>query len=311
MRKFFTHEVKIAITAILALVLLFFGLRYLKGMNLFGTDKCYYVKTNAISGLSIASPVYVNGYKVGSVKDIDFNYKNGDDIVLALDLDKDLCVPFGSVAYVVPSMLGGTTVELHLGEGGRICQPGDTILGGVDSGIMSKAAGMLPAIENMMPKLDSILARVNILLADPAVDASLHNVENITSQLTTSTQELNKMMTEVNKNLPALMSNANSAMGNVSNLTDNLNKTVENMDLDNMMANLQTTLDNVKLLTNKLNSKDGTIGALVNDRALYDNLNTSLSSLNTTLTSTNALMEDLKAHPKRYVHFSVFGKKDK
>ena len=311
MRKFFTHEVKIAITAICALVLLFFGLRYLKGMNLFGTDKCYYVKTNGISGLSVASPVYVNGFKVGSVKDIDFNYKNGDNIVIALDLDKQLSVPFGSVAYVVPSMLGGTTVELHLGQSSKICQPGDTILGGVDSGILSKAAGMLPTIEGMMPKLDSILTRVNSILGDPSVDASLHNIEFITTQLRTSSQELNTLMTEVNGNLPAIMSNANSAMGDVSKLTDNLNTKLDNADLDKMLTNLSAALDNVNQLTAKLNSKDGTAGALINDRAAYDNLNASLSSLNTTLTSANALMEDLKANPKRYVHFSIFGKKDK
>lgn len=318
MKKFFTNEVKIALTAIIALVLLFFGLRYLKGLSLFGTDKCYYVKTDNVSGLASACPVYANGYKVGTVNRIIFNYQNGDEIVIALDLDKQFNLPEGSFAAIVPSLMGGTTVELTLGQSGKICQPGDTIFGGVDGGILSKAANLMPSIERMMPKLDSILGRVNSLLQDPAVDGSLNNVEEITAQLRTTSTKLNTMMSSINGELPGLMQGAKSSMQNVNELTGNVNRITSNvdkmtssMDLEKTVANLDATLTNLKTLTERLNSDKGTLGALMNDKSLYNNLNTSIESLNATLKSTDSLVTDLKAHPKRYVHFSVFGKKDK
>lgn len=311
MKKFFTNEVKIALTAILALVLLFFGLRYLKGLSLFGTDKCYYVKTDNVSGLASACPVYANGYKVGTVNRIIFNYENGDEIVLALDLDKKFNLPEGSFAAIVPSLMGGTTVELTLGKSGKICQPGDTIFGGVDGGILSKAADLMPTIQNMMPKLDSILARVNTLLQDTALDMTVENVGAISSQLKSTTSQLNTMMASINRELPGLMQGAKSSLKNIDDLTGNLNSAVSKVDLEKTIANIDATLANVKSVTDKLSSDKGTLGALMNDRSLYNNLNTSMQSLNSTLRSTDSLVTDLKSHPKRYVHFSVFGKKDK
>lgn len=311
MKKFFTNEVKIALTAILALVLLFFGLRYLKGLSLFGTDKCYYVKTDNVSGLASACPVYANGFKVGTVNRIIFNYENGDEIVLALDLDEKFNLPEGSFAAIVPSLMGGTTVELTLGKSGKICQPGDTIFGGVDGGILSKAADLMPTIQNMMPKLDSILARVNTLLQDTALDMTVENVGAISSQLKSTTSQLNTMMASINRELPGLMQGAKSSLKNIDDLTDNLNSAVSKVDLEKTIANIDATLANVKSVTDKLSSDKGTLGALMNDRSLYNNLNTSMQSLNSTLRSTDSLVTDLKSNPKRYVHFSVFGKKDK
>lgn len=311
MKKFFTNEVKIALTAILALVLLFFGLRYLKGLSLFGTDKCYYVKTDNVSGLASACPVYANGFKVGTVNRIIFNYENGDEIVLALDLDKKFNLPEGSFAAIVPSLMGGTTVELTLGKSGKICHPGDTIFGGVDGGILSKAADLMPTIQNMMPKLDSILARVNTLLQDTALDMTVENVGAISSQLKSTTSQLNTMMASINRELPGLMQGAKSSLKNIDDLTGNLNSAVSKVDLEKTIANIDATLANVKSVTDKLSSDKGTLGALMNDRSLYNNLNTSMQSLNSTLRSTDSLVTDLKSNPKRYVHFSVFGKKDK
>ncbi|MDO5446291.1 MAG: MlaD family protein [Prevotellaceae bacterium] len=311
MKKFFSNEVKIAITAILALVLLFFGLRYLKGLSLFGTDKCYYVRTNNVSGLATACPVYANGFKVGTVHDIIFNYQNGDEIIVALNLDRKFNLPEGSFAAVVPSLMGGTTVELTLGKSKKICQPGDTIFGGVDGGILSKAADLMPSIQSMMPKLDSILGRINTLLGDTAVDMTLDNVEYISAQLRTTTSQLNTMMATINRDLPGLMTDAKSSLKNVSNITTNVDKMTSNLDLEKTVADINATLANVKTVTDKLSSDKGTLGAFMNDRSLYNNLNTSMENLNTTIKSADSLVTDLKAHPKRYVHFSIFGKKDK
>ena len=170
----------------------------------------------------------------------------------------------------------------------------------MQSGLMSKASDMVPQIEKMLPKLDSILASVNALLADPTLSRSLHNVEDITAGLTTTAGELNKLTVSLNRQLPAIMSKADGVMANADTLTHNLST----LDLASTMAKVDQTLRNVEQMTAKLNSNEGTLGLLMRDAELYNNLNS-------TMAHADSLMIDLKSHPKRYVHFSVFGKKDK
>ena len=159
---------------------------------------------------------------------------------------------------------------------------------------------MLPEIERMLPKLDSILASVNALLADPALSHSLHNVEDITTGLTTTANELNRLTASLNKQVPGMLQKADGMLENTQQLTDNLNQ----LDLAKTMAGVNATLSNVEQMTAALNSREGTLGLLMRDPQLYLNLNATMSHA-------DSLMMDLKQHPKRYVHFSLFGKKDK
>ena len=152
----------------------------------------------------------------------------------------------------------------------------------------------------MLPKLDSILGSLNTLLADPALAQSLHNVQTITGNLTTSTAELNKLMASLNKGVPVMMAKADGVLDNTHKLTSNLAA----IDIQNTMRQVDQTINNVQELTAKLNSNEGTLGLLLNDRQLYLNLNK-------TLVSADTLLNNLREHPKRYVHFSLFGKKDK
>ena len=152
----------------------------------------------------------------------------------------------------------------------------------------------------MLPKLDSILTSVNTLLADPALAQSLHNVQTITDNLTTSSAELNTLMKQINRNVPTMMAKANSVLNNTDKLTGNLAA----LDLQSTKLQVDQTIANVQQLTAKLNSKDNTLGLLMNDASLYNNLNTTMRSADT-------LLVNLREHPKRYVHFSIFGKKDK
>ena len=152
----------------------------------------------------------------------------------------------------------------------------------------------------MLPKLDSILTSVNTLLADPALAQSLHNVQTITDNLTTSSAELNTLMKQINRNVPTMMAKANSVLNNTDKLTGNLAA----LDLQSTKQQVDQTIANVQQLTAKLNSKDNTLGLLMNDASLYNNLNTTMRSADT-------LLVNLREHPKRYVHFSIFGKKDK
>ena len=299
--KNFSKEIQIALVAIVGVVVLYFGLQFLKGLTVFSTDSNYYVKFKDISGLSASSPVYANGYRVGVVEDIVYDFDGEGDIVAVVGLNKEMRMPQGTTADIVSDLLGNIKLELRLGDrvAGTLA-PGDTIIGGQEQGAMAKAAEIIPQVQSLLPKLDSILVSVNALLADPAIANSLHNIDQITGSLTNPSRELNRLTASLNQQMPQMLENADGMLANANNLTRNLNE----MNLAATMQKVDNTLRNVEQMTAKLNSNDGTIGLLMRDPELYNNLNA-------TMMHADSLMIDLKRHPKRYVHFSVFGKKDK
>ena len=298
--KKFSKEIQIALVAVVGIIVLYFGLQFLKGMTLFSTDNRYFVKFQDVSGLSVASPIFANGYRVGVVETIDFNYGNTSEIVASIGVDKNMQVPKGSRAEIATDLMGNVKVQLVLGNvADGVVAPGDTITGGQQVGAMGKAADMIPTIQQMLPKLDSILASVNTLLADPAIASSLHNVDQITANLSRTSQDLSQLTAQLNRQMPQMLKNADGVLANTNQITKNLNE----LDIAATMTSVNTTLKNVEQMTATLNSKEGTLGLLMRDPGLYNNLNS-------TMMHADSLMMDLKQHPKRYVHFSVFGKKD-
>lgn len=299
--KYFTKEVKIALVAIAGVVVLFFGMNFLKGLNIFSSEDNYYVQFSDITGLSSSSPVYADGFKVGVVKDIIYDYSHTEGSKVLIGVDKQLRIPQGSSAEIVSDMLGNVKVNLLLANNPREkVAPGGLIKGMINDGAMGKLQDMVPAVEKMLPKLDSIMTSLNAILADPAIRQSLHNVQTITGNLTTSTAQLNTLMAGLNKNVPGMMAKANNVLDNTETLTANLAA----VDVASTMRQVDQTIANVQQLTAKLNSKEGSLGLLMNDTQLYDNLNS-------TMRNADSLVIDLRQHPKRYVHFSVFGRKDK
>ena len=299
--KYFTKEVKIALVAIAGVVVLFFGMNFLKGLNIFSSEDNYYVQFSDITGLSSSSPVYADGFKVGVVKDIIYDYSHTEGSKVLIGVDKQLRIPQGSSAEIVSDMLGNVKVNLLLANNPREkVAPGGLIKGMINDGAMGKLQDMVPAVEKMLPKLDSIMTSLNAILADPAIRKSLHNVQAITDNLTTSTAQLNTLMAGLNKNVPGMMAKANNVLDNTETLTANLAA----VDVASTMRQVDQTIANVQQLTAKLNSKEGSLGLLMNDTQLYDNLNS-------TMRNADSLVIDLRQHPKRYVHFSVFGRKDK
>lgn len=299
--KYFTKEVKIAIVAIVGLVVLFLGMNFLKGLELFSSDNRYYISFRDISGLSSSSPIYADGYKVGVVRGIVYDYSQSKDIIVEADINKDMRIPKGSSAEIVSDLMGNVKVNLLLASNPRErVNPGETIVGGINDGAMGQMKDLIPVVQDMLPKLDSILASVNLLLQDPAIANSLHNVETVTGNLTVSTRRLNTLLGTLNSRMPGLLAKADGVMDNAQVVTSNLSK----VDVEGTMSKVNATLDNVQAFTDQLNNNNGSLGLLMRDPNLYYNLNA-------TVKSADSLLIDLKSHPKRYVHFSVFGRKDK
>ena len=307
--KIFNREVKIALTAIVAIVLVYLLINFMKGINVFKSSNTYYVCFDNIAGLAVSNAVYANGYPVGIVRGIQYDYGNHERVVVAIELDKEMHMPRGTRAELVTSLMGGVTMSLMLGPNptDNLAQ-GDTISGGLHEGAVEKVEAMMPAVIDMLPKLDSIVSNLARLSADPALAQTLRNTAEITNNLRRTSAKLDAM---VGRDLPQMMQNLNKTSRNVERLSNNLaaiNLQETMNEVNASLAEVKQFSANINALTNdlnsKLNSRDNTFGLLLNDRKLYDNLNRTVSSA-------DSLLINVKAHPKRYVHFSIFGKKDK
>ena len=297
--KYFTKEVKIGLAGIVALFMLIYGINYLKGINIFKPSSYYYVKYNNINGLAVSSPVYADGFKIGTVRDIYYNYHSPGHVTVEVEMDTDMRIPKGSTAELVTEMLGTVKMNLLLANNPRErYQVGDTIPGVLNNGLMEAVTQtLMPQMEKMLPRLDSILVSLNTILADPNIPATLKSAQKTMANLEVTTQQFNVLM---KNDIPQLTGKLNTIGDNFVTISNNL----KGIDYAATFNKIDATLANVKSVTEKLNSKDNTIGLLLNDSSLYKNLSN---------TGANAasLLDDLKTHPKRYVHFSLFGKKEK
>lgn len=296
--KYITKEVRIGIAGIAALCILVYGINYLKGIHLFKPTSYFYVKFENINGLTKSSPVFADGYSVGIVRNLYYDYTHPGNVVAEIDVDPDLRIPKGSTAELAAEMLGGVRMNLLLANNPREkYEIGDTIPGNLNNGMLEQVSNLMPQIEKMLPKLDSILTSLNTVLGDPAIPATLHNVQNLTASMANTSRQLEKVM---NNDIPQLTGKLNTIGDNFATISSNLKE----IDYAAAMQRVDSTLANVKMITDKLTQKDNTVGLLLNDPALYNNLSS-------TAANAASLLEDLKSHPKRYVHFSLFGKKDK
>lgn len=304
-----SKEVKIALTAIVATVLLIVGINFLKGVNVFKSSNSYYVRFTDVAGLVVSTPVYANGYPVGIVREVQYDYGRTDRVVVRIELDKNMHVPAGTRAELATELMGGVKMALVLGANPTaLLSPGDTLSGGMHQGAMSQLEGMIPTLVALMPKLDSIMTNLNALTASPALQQTLQNTAALTANLSETSRTLNAV---AQHDLQPLAQGLGRSADNVEKITGQLAAA----DLAGTVGQAKATLESAgrltqslessaTLLEGKLSSRDNTLGLLLNDSAAYQNLNSTLSHA-------DSLMIDLKAHPKRYVHFSVFGKKDK
>ena len=292
--KYITKEVRIGIAGIVALCVLIYGINWLKGIHMFQPSSYFYAKFENVNGLTKSSPVFADGI----VRDIYYDYAKPGNVIVEVELDTELRIPKGSTAELVSELMGGVRMNILLANNPREKYAvGDTIPGTMNNGMMESAAKLIPKVEEMLPKLDSILISLNNILGDKSIPATLHSIEKTTANLAVVSSQVKGLMSN---DIPQLTSKLNTIGDNFVVISGNLKE----IDYAATFKKIDETLANVKILTEKLNSKDNTLGLLFNDPTLYNNLNA-------TTENAASLLEDLKEHPKRYVHFSLFGKKDK
>lgn len=292
------REVKIGITGVVALIVLFFGMKFLKGVDLFSSNELYYISFSDAKGLSKSSTVYADGYNIGIVSNVLYDYNHPGNVLVEISVDEDVKIPHGTIAVLDEAMLGGCTLNMTMGPNpANRYLPGDTIVGSTANGLMSAAADVMPKVEKVLEHVDSLIQTLNQLASSPQLPRILQNAESITASLDESSKQLNNLL---KNDIPNMTASFNKVGKNVVTLTDNLNQ----LELQATLNRVNATIDNVQKATNKLNAKNNSLGLLLNDTVLYGNLNT-------TVNSATYLLQDLKANPERYVHFSLIGRKPK
>ena len=291
-------DIFIGIAGVIALLALFFGIKFLKGENLFDANTYYYVHFSNAHGLVKSSAVYADGYQVGIVSDIIYDYDHPGNVLVEISVDPKLKLRVGTRVQIDSGLMGGCTLNVYPGSNlGSIYQRGDTIPGSEALGLMSKAADLVPQVQGLASKVDTLVVSLNRLVNNPDIPLILSNVEEVSRDLTVTTRHLNSLL---ENDFPKLASTYNKVGENAILLTEKLN----GVDIEGTLANVDKTVKDVDRMILQMQSPEGTLGALMKDRGLYDNLNH-------TVQSADSLLTDFKSRPKRYIHFSVFGRKDK
>ncbi len=291
------REIKIGIAFVLGLFLLFFGIRFLKGFNIFKPSNIYTVVFEDVTGLAVSSPVLLNGHKVGIVSALKVNPNNFKQIVVEVTMDKEVAITKGSILNMEASMLGTSSLLLELNARTKdFASYSDTLRGMNKPGMLDAVQkDMLPQVTNMLPKMDSILVGLVAVANHPALVASLQNVNETTKNLQTATRELNTMMAQLNKQIPTITSHLSASSGDISTMTKRMNQ----LEFEKTFAKMDSTMANVERMTRRFNERNNSMGLLLNERALYDSLNIAIGNM-------SALLEDVKKNPKKYINVKVF-----
>lgn len=299
MKKKFNKEFVIGISVIIAIVILFFGIDYLKGINLFQPTNFYIVDYDNVAGLEKSAPVTINGYKVGQVRDIELNYEHPDKVKVTLALNSDLRLPEDSRAELASTLLSGAYVSIQLGKSSKMLEVGSNIQPMVATDLMTAVQKeIMPAIGNILPKVDSLLYNLNALAGDPALIQSIRRLDGITNHVMLATAGIDR---QINGQLPGIMLGARSAVTKLDTITGNLavlSYDLKQLPLQPTMENVQRLTANLEQFSQQLNNQNSTLGRLTNDPTLYNHLNTVAADI-------DSLIVDIKRNPKRYISIKL------
>jgi phospholipid/cholesterol/gamma-HCH transport system substrate-binding protein len=316
-----SNETKVGALTAIAITLFILGFNFLRGKTLFKTGHFIYAKYTNTKGIMVSNPVYINGFQVGNVFEIENVDKNLSTILLTIKLKDYYNIPVNSSAVIKENALGTPSIEIKLGNSPKGMLTGDTIPTASDPGmigeLMNKLGPVSDQLKNTIQTLDVVLKNINTVF-DPATKNNLQevigNMNKTTASLIGSAASIEKMLHQQSGAIAQSMDNVNSFTKNLSENNEKVSRTLSNVekttdqlakaDITGSVAQMKLALEKLNTVMDKLASQDGSIGKLINDKALYTNLNN-------TVHSANILLDDLRLHPKRYVQVSVFGKKDK
>lgn len=291
-----SKEIKIGIMFLAAIFMLYYGINFLKGVNVLKPTNSYMLAFDDVTGLTSATPVSFKGLKIGQVYSIHMNEDNPNEVMVGVNLQKDMKIPVGSTFSLDNPMLGSAEIILKLSDNTSEFYTEDDIIKGTRvKGITDALGNSAPQIAQLIPKLDSIMSGLQKLVNDSTLPGTIANVNTLTGNLTRTTVEINQMLAGLNKDVPVIT-------GNLAKSSEDLNKItgdIESLDIKATYASLDATMKNIHLMSDQLRSKDSSIGLLLNDRQLYD-------SLMSTLNNASLLLDDVKKNPSRYINVKVF-----
>ncbi len=299
MKKLFKKEFTIGISVIVAILILFIGIDYLKGINIFKPANFYVADYTNVSGLEVSAPVTIDGYKVGQVREINFNYQQPGKIEVLLALNKSLRIPEDSKAVIGSSLLNGASVEIKMGSSKKMLEVGEHISTEAKPDMMAELSDkLLPSVQGVLPKVDSLLNSLNLLISDPALKKSIQALDGITANINSASSGLNTVMS---RQVPTIMNNASQAAANLNTMTKDLaelSAQLSKLPLTTTMDNVNATTENLVKFSNQLNDKNSTLGLLMSDPELYNRINSLTSNI-------DSLIIDIQKNPKRYISIKL------
>ena len=302
----YAREIKVGILATVCLFLLFFGFNFLKGVNIFSPTNSYHGPFCHLHGLEEQAAVYIRGHKVGQVDRLHYDFTRDSAFLVDISIRKDIALPQGTkMALVSDGMLGGMAIELQFPESSSMTNDQSQMIEKgaflnttyVPGLIESLQSELLAHVDEAVQEVDSLVAALRTQVEGDHIKNSLENVDRISGDLTSVSSNLKHMM---KTQVPTIVNNADTAIANLNTIVAD----IKEADLKATVARVDNAVDNVNELVSDVRSQDGTIGQLIYNKSLYNHIDA-------TVVSADSLLVDLKAHPKRYVHFSLFGKKDK
>lgn len=310
-----SNETKVGALTSVAIAILFIGYSFLKGNNVFSSENTFYTEYNNVDGLTISKPVLVSGFQIGRVSKLTL-LPNGK-IKTEFKINDDYEIPSNTVAQIVSAdLLGSKAIVFELGNSTTMARNGDPLLSDVQANLMEKVEPLQKKIENLVVKLDSVLSGVNSVLdanfqrdfksSVQSISISLKNLEKITGDVDGLMGSERNRLSNIMANLESITNNfknndekINNILTNLDNLSDDLSKTEIKATVDNANQAMKDFAD----ITTKINNGEGSLGLLINNENLYNNLNNASQNL-------DQLVEDLKNNPAKYLKISIFGKKD-
>ena len=302
----YTREIKVGVLAIICVFLLFYGFNFLKGVNIFSPTNSYHGVYTNLHGLEEQASVFILGHKVGQVDRLHYDFTKDSAFTVDISIRKDIVLPEGtSLALRADGLLGGMALELLFPEDATeklqqqaLIAHGATLPTVYLPGLMENLQNELIAkIANAVEQVDTLVAQLNGQLEGDHLKSTLANVDRISGDLTDVSGDLRRIM---NTQVPGIVNNADTAIANLNTVIAD----IKAADLKATVARVDTAIGGVNAVIADVRAQKGTLGQLIYNKSLYNHVDA-------TVISADSLLTDIKAHPKRYVHFSVFGKKDK